>query len=413
VQELQVGFMVLQGVNAINMVNLFFQGDSVKPCAQECTFGLGSMLQANLRNGSWHHVVIVSDPKTNTQIYYVNGTEMGRVVTPPNQSLLPVRPGGEFFLGWGLGVCDVGVCQSSDQFTGSIDEFRIFNRSLAAEEVQALVWARALPPNISDSLVVHWGFNEPEGQVERDLSGNGNHGARGLVGGLYTSVFPTLHVDRPLSDSEYTPLIPPGFITSTAPSRGDQSWLLAMPSVPVEVLFEQDLNSPLLRLEIIVEVGELRLGKNSDGPALSAGSEITNSSGLYYHPPAAWPPGISFPLSCTLVRQSGARHVVSIYPAAPCVPVDQEIEVDLGSTHELIFRGVCADGRRPAVEILHPPAHGKLYQVVDLPLYMNKRYEDFRLAKMRGLLGLEITEFPALVTHRQGEWSSVPPFLMP
>ena len=92
--------MVLQGVNATNMVNLFFQGDSVKPCAQECTFGLGSMLQANLRNGSWHHVVIVCDPTTNTQIYYVNGTEIGRVVTPPNQPLLPVRPGGEFFLGW-------------------------------------------------------------------------------------------------------------------------------------------------------------------------------------------------------------------------------------------------------------------------------------------------------------------------
>ena len=93
----------------------------------------------------------------------------------------------------------------------------------------------------------------------------------------------------------YAAIIPPGFITSTAPGRGNQSSLLASPSVPVEVLFEEDLNSPplrVLRLEIVAEVGELRHGKTSESPALHAGSEITNTSGLYFHPPAEWPDGI-------------------------------------------------------------------------------------------------------------------------
>jgi hypothetical protein len=156
-------------------------------------------------------------------------------------------------------------------------------------------------------------------------------------------------------------------------------------------------------------VGELRLGKNSEGPAFSAGIEITNSSSLYYHPPAVWPPGVAFPLSYTFRWQSGASHGVSIYPAAPCVPVNQEIELEQGSTSELIFRGICADGRRPAIQILLPPAHGKLYQVLETSILMNIRYIDFPRAEQNGLLGPEITEFPALVTHPQGGWRSIPP----
>eukprot|EP00959_Pyramimonas_sp_CCMP1952_P441128 9235129-Pyramimonas_sp.AAC.1 len=155
----------------------------------------------------------------------------------------------------------------SDGLTGSIDELRIYNRSLEPEEVRAYahippvrasVWARALPPTLSNSLVLHWGFNEPGGQVERDLSGNGNHGARGSVPGLYGKFFPNLFQET--TGALYFPIEPPAFVTSTAPAHGgDESWLLASPSVPVKVLFEMD-GSPPLRLETVPDTGELRHG---------------------------------------------------------------------------------------------------------------------------------------------------------
>jgi len=80
--------------------------------------------------------------------------------------------------------------------------------------------------------------------------------------------------------------------------------------------------------------------------------------------------------------------------------------MDQGSTGELKFRGMCADGRKPGIMILRKPDRGTLYQVVDLEaqtgVWMNKRYEDFPLAETHGLLGPEINEFPALVTSPHG-----------
>jgi len=60
---------------------------------------------------------------------------------------------------------------------GLIDEVRIYNRALSAEEIQANMHRRLAgdEPN----LVGYWDFDEGEGQIVYDLSGNGNDGHLG------------------------------------------------------------------------------------------------------------------------------------------------------------------------------------------------------------------------------------------
>jgi len=60
---------------------------------------------------------------------------------------------------------------------GIIDDVRIYNRALSAEEVQWLMHTR---PDIGDpNLVGYWGFDEGEGQVAGDYAVYGNDGQLG------------------------------------------------------------------------------------------------------------------------------------------------------------------------------------------------------------------------------------------
>jgi len=73
-----------------------------------------------------------------------------------------------------IGAVDDGTGQ---HFNGVIDEVRIYNRALSAEEIRANMHRR-LQGN-EPNLVGYWDFDEGEGQVVYDLSGNGNNGQLG------------------------------------------------------------------------------------------------------------------------------------------------------------------------------------------------------------------------------------------
>jgi hypothetical protein len=60
---------------------------------------------------------------------------------------------------------------------GLIDEVVLFNRALSAEEIQVLMHTK--PDNNEPNLVAYWDFDEVEGQVAYDKSGNGNDGVLG------------------------------------------------------------------------------------------------------------------------------------------------------------------------------------------------------------------------------------------
>ena len=62
-------------------------------------------------------------------------------------------------------------------WNGLIDEVAIFNRALSAEEIRANMHKRL--SGDEPGLVGYWDFDEGEGQIVYDLSGNGNHGQLG------------------------------------------------------------------------------------------------------------------------------------------------------------------------------------------------------------------------------------------
>ena len=66
-------------------------------------------------------------------------------------------------------------------FDGSIEEVSIYNRALSAEEIWELMHTR--PDSDDPNLVAYWDFDEGEGEIAGDSSGNGNNGA--IVGAAW------------------------------------------------------------------------------------------------------------------------------------------------------------------------------------------------------------------------------------
>ena len=93
----------------------------------------------------------------------------------------------------------------SKYFYGLIDEVHIYNRALTQEEIQANMYAE-LTGN-EEGLVGYWNFNEGEGNILHDRSGNGNDGT--IYGATWVES-PFLTSVNWLTLSETTLTIPPG-----------------------------------------------------------------------------------------------------------------------------------------------------------------------------------------------------------
>ncbi|SVB69688.1 uncharacterized protein METZ01_LOCUS222542, partial [marine metagenome] len=103
---------------------------------------------------TWTHLSAVRDENNYIKVY-LNGTlsATGWGSTPINSSSLSLFGG---------------------DFSGSFDEFRIWNRSLTQTEIQANMNIELY--GIGTGLVGYWNFNEGESTTVTDLTGNGNDG---------------------------------------------------------------------------------------------------------------------------------------------------------------------------------------------------------------------------------------------
>lgn len=123
--------------------------------------------------GQWAHIVAMRD--TNGQLrIYANGILIGQWDSTPT-------PASNCYQDLTIGASwnnDRGNMVLGGFFPGIIDEVAIYNRALSAEEIQTLMHTR---PDTSDpNLVAYWAFDEGEGQVAGNSSGNnGNHGQLG------------------------------------------------------------------------------------------------------------------------------------------------------------------------------------------------------------------------------------------
>ncbi|PRP96789.1 putative outer membrane protein pmp20 precursor [Enhygromyxa salina] len=113
-----------------------------------------------LTAGTWTQVTLVVENGTSVH-YYVDCAAAGQFDNPELGLFNPLYS---------------AVGRSGDpawMFGGEIDELRIWNRALDAEELDQLCPA---PPSLDDALELYWTFEDSVGAEITDLSGNDRHG---------------------------------------------------------------------------------------------------------------------------------------------------------------------------------------------------------------------------------------------
>jgi len=113
-------------------------------------------------DGNWHHVIVVADRDANGYIYVDSVEEYSGSISA--QSSTDLNNTKNFQIGYmsGTGYLD-----------STIDEVRVYNRALSAEEVR-YHYNRGAP-------VAHWRFDEGSGQIAFDESNNDNDGFLGTT----------------------------------------------------------------------------------------------------------------------------------------------------------------------------------------------------------------------------------------
>jgi hypothetical protein len=116
----------------------------------------------------WHHYAMTVD--SNDFIFYIDGAEVEKapnIQTGDYVTSIDHVSIGRHQYEW----ADAGF------FNGAIDDVRIYDRALSAEEI----WVGMHIPLSGDepNLVGYWDFDEGEGQVAHDTSGNANDGQLG------------------------------------------------------------------------------------------------------------------------------------------------------------------------------------------------------------------------------------------
>jgi len=129
-------------------------------------------------DGDWHFFVGVVDESDDLVKIYVDGDEKKASAWYDDADYEP-DSGGSGYQNLGIGAQDrSGVIETSKFVSGIVDEVRMYNRALNADEVQRLYnlsQPKILAPT-NTGLVGYWSFEEGMGTQAGDMSGNGNNG---------------------------------------------------------------------------------------------------------------------------------------------------------------------------------------------------------------------------------------------
>ena len=119
----------------------------------------------DLLASGWTHFVLQTNGDSNIDIY-LNGSKVTSFDITKTDILL------EYITLAQEQDCLRGCFESDQRLIGSLDDFRIYNRALNSEEIQALYELGQVNVNLSYGLLAHYEF---EGDAD-DSSGNGNDG---------------------------------------------------------------------------------------------------------------------------------------------------------------------------------------------------------------------------------------------
>jgi len=126
-------------------------------------------------DNQWHHVVAVRNATANKLYLYVDGNSDAESVTDSTSGSLSTAQ--DLWIGLHRTTVSNNPAENPHYFSGLMDEVCIYNRALSAQEIQMIMHIR--PEGSEPNLVGYWDFDEGEGQVAYDTSGNGNDGQLG------------------------------------------------------------------------------------------------------------------------------------------------------------------------------------------------------------------------------------------
>jgi hypothetical protein len=121
------------------------------------TGGINHNTASNLASGHWYHIVGIIDGANDLVSIYRNG-------------ILALQESDAFLNNNSVS----GTLRVGEDFNGQIDDVRLYNRILTAEEIQKLATP---PPDLEHGLVGHWPFEDGAGSTAADASGSGHDGA--------------------------------------------------------------------------------------------------------------------------------------------------------------------------------------------------------------------------------------------
>lgn len=128
-----------------------------------------------LKPREWQHIVYTRNGTGDTHAFYVNGVSVSRGVS--QSPTLDFTDGASVKL--------IGARTTTGQFLGgTLDELRLWNRTLSAQEV-AQLYAGAFS---RQNLVAEYLFDEGAGPTANDTSGNTNHGT--ITGAIFSADMP-------------------------------------------------------------------------------------------------------------------------------------------------------------------------------------------------------------------------------
>ncbi len=139
----------------------------------------------NLQTNKWYHFAIVFASNNNVKLFINGNLDNSKTTTIPyvaNHNTNTLR----------IGRLHVAY----PIFDGFIDEVAIYNRALSAEEIRARMHTRLTGDE--PGLVGYWDFDEGEGQIVYDLSGNGNNGQLGSTPDVDSSDPAWVESDAPI-----------------------------------------------------------------------------------------------------------------------------------------------------------------------------------------------------------------------
>jgi hypothetical protein len=130
---------------------------------------------SRVENGNWHHAVGAANRNTKTMILYIDGSNVASADISTVGSIV------------NNGALYIGSRNTNDiPFNGLIDDVRIYNRALSADEVKRLykigatakLGVTANNDSLAKGLVGWWNFDGKTVSGTRvfDASGNGNYG---------------------------------------------------------------------------------------------------------------------------------------------------------------------------------------------------------------------------------------------